>query len=195
MSVLIALKFKDGVILASDKQVTYGNIKNDNATKIFKSKYSKTAMGIAGCCRTLDLIFANTEELMDYKDILDNVTLDYKYVVNIIVTDMFKILDKYGCLYRENNIVDTYGEYIVISEDKIFQIFSNGAVIESELFASIGCGVQLVKGYLDGINYNYKQTTESEARHILEICIKQCCKDDVFINSKIDYIVLKKEDN
>lgn len=194
MSIIIGLKYNNGVVLAADKQVTYGNIKNDNATKIFKSKYSNTAMGIAGCCRTLDLIFANTEELMDYKDILNNVEMDLKYVINVVITDMFKLLDKYGCLYRENNIVNTYGEYIVASDDKIFNIFSNGAVIENDTFSVIGCGFQLVKGYLDGIHYDSKTINKEKAIQIVTTCIKQCCKDDVFINDNIDFIILEKED-
>ena len=40
MSVVVAIKYKDGVVLAADRQATSGNIKIDNASKLYKSTYS-----------------------------------------------------------------------------------------------------------------------------------------------------------
>lgn len=194
MSIIIALKFNKGIIIAADKQVSYGNLKEHNAVKIFKSKYSNTAIGIGGDGRGSDIIYSNVDELIEYKDILDKIKIDYKYVVNNIVNNIFHILDKNGNLYKENNTVSCSNELLIISDEKIFHVFSNGALIECNSFGVIGCGYQLVKGYLDGLRYNPDVLEEKEAKSLIETCIKDCCKDDVYIDDNIDYICLYKEE-
>lgn len=49
MSVVVAFKYKDGMILGADKRVTlYGHLKDDNVSKIFHTKYSGHAIGCVG---------------------------------------------------------------------------------------------------------------------------------------------------
>lgn len=189
MSVCIALKYNDGVLLAGDKQMTYGgHLKFNNGVKIQKSTYSNTAVGSCGDKRVIDLIFCNMDDLMEYKDILDNIKIDYKYVVKHIVNNIFSILDRNGCLYKENNVVSTTNEFIVASNENIYLIYQDGSVLECDNYGCIGSGYELVKGYLDTLDL--QNLTLDKAKKIIINCIQQCCNNEIYINDNIDLIKL-----
>lgn len=191
MSICVALKYNDGVLLVGDKQMTYGgHFELDTGVKVQKSTYSNTAIGSCGDKRVIDLIFCNMDDLMDYKDILDNIKINYKYVVKHIVNNIFGILDRNGCLYKENNVVSTTNEFIVASDENIYSVYQDGSVLECENYGCIGSGCELVKGYLDSLDL--QNLTLDKAKKILTNCIQQCCKDEIYINGNIDFIVLHK---
>ena len=56
MSIVIAIKYKNGVLIGSDKQGTCGNMAVNNVKKIMKSHYSQTALGMAGSIRNMDFV-------------------------------------------------------------------------------------------------------------------------------------------
>lgn len=190
MSVIIALKYNKGIILGADSQITNNHIKINNVTKIHESKYSNTAIGTAGSLRVLNLI-KSIDDLMDYKDILDKVELNEKYIVTNIIPKLTNMLEKSGCLYKENNIISTDNEFLIISNKKIFNIGFDFSVLEFDKYASIGSGYELVVGYLDTLNYIPEKTNLDEAIKILETAIKKSCKNEIYINDGIDYINLE----
>lgn len=193
MSVVVAIKYKDGVVLAADRQATSGNIKIDNASKLYKSTYSMTAIGMVGRSRDADLISCQIDDLMEYKDILDKVKIDKKYVVNIIVPKIFNILMKYNRAHKESEIVELDSSFIVVSNERLFKIFFDGAVIEYDNFATVGCGNQLAQGYLESQNIDNTKLTQEEAVQLAKECIFKACKDDVFIsNDYADILILNK---
>lgn len=189
MSVVIAIKYNEGVILASDRQASYGNLKTDNCRKIFKSKYSETAYGMAGSTRDIDILSCNIVDLMNYKDILDKVEMDKTYVVNNIVNNIFELLMDKNFTYKD--AIELDGQYLIVSNQRIFQMFCNGAILEYENFCTIGSGCQLAKGLLEGVT-NYDSLNWAEAIDLATDVVNKACKDDHSINNKMDIINLKR---
>ncbi len=189
MSVVIAIKYNEGVILASDKQASYGNLKNDSCKKIFKSKYSETAYGMAGSTRDIDILSCNIVDLMNYKDILDNVEMDKTYVVNNIVNNIFDLLIDKNFTYKD--AVELDGQYLIVSNQRIFQMFCNGAILEYENFCTIGSGGQLAKGLLENVRH-YGNLNLEEATSLVTDAIIKSCKDDCSVNTSIDIINLRR---
>lgn len=191
MSINVALKFNNGVILASDKQLTYnGHICCNTGCKISKSKYSNTAIGSCGNKRSIDIVICYIEDLMNYKDILDNVEFDFKYVVTNVVTNLFDLLDRYGNLYKQDNVIYSSNEFITISGNKIFTISGDGSVLEFDNYGCIGSGCDLVRGYLDNLSIDTSKLNEHDAFVHIQNCINKCCKNDIYIDNNIDYIIL-----
>lgn len=190
MSIVVAIKYNNGVVIGADTQVTFSNTKHNSFKKIYKSKYSNTAWGGVGKARDIDLISCNVDDLLDYPDILEKVKLDKKYVVNQIVIKIFDILMKYNRAYRIDNIVDIDSRFIITDSDKIFEICTDGAVVEYDKFCAIGCGSQLAQGYLDSINLD--GLSRLEAEDLIQKVIKDACKNDCYIDDNVDIIVLEK---
>lgn len=192
MSIVIAIKYNNGVVLAADKQVTNnGHLKNTQTDKIYKSMYSNTAYGVVGRLRDLDILSCNIDDLLDYRDILDKVKLDKKYVVNKIVVQIFDLLLKYNRAYRIDNIVDIDSEILVADAYNIFSIVKDGSVLEHDKYCAIGCGEELVLGYLDSLTLN--ELSKTEAIDLINKCIKKTCQNDCFINDEVSMIILEQK--
>lgn len=193
MSVVVAIKYRDGVVLAADRQATSGNIKIDNASKLYKSAYSMTAIGMVGRSRDADLISCQIDDLMEYKDILDKVKIDKKYLVNIIVPKIFNILMRFNRAHKEYDIIELDSNFIIVSNEKLFKVFFDGAVLEYDSFVTAGCGNQLAQGYLESQDVDMNKLTQDEAVKLAKECIFKACKDDVFIsNDYADILILNK---
>lgn len=194
MSIVIALKCKDAVILASDRQATYGPTKSHSMNKLFHSDYSNTAIGISGATRDANLIECNMVDLMDYKDILDKVKLDLKYVVNNIVTSLFEIANRYHRLIKDENNFDY--EALVVSSENIFRIFSDGSVLEYDYFCCIGSGEQLGNGYLETIDKNSISNMDVDsAINYIKKTIKESCNNHIYVDDNVDFMIIRKKDD
>ena len=90
MSIVIGIKYNNGVIVAGDKQSTKGNNARGETIKIKKQKYSNSCFGCVGYSRDTNIIVSH-DEIVNYKDILDNVEIDKNYVVNNIIPNYLKI--------------------------------------------------------------------------------------------------------
>lgn len=190
MSIVIAVKYKDGVALASDKQTTRGGIKTENSVKIKKADYSNTAIGIVGRRRDSNLL-RTKDEFINYKDILDKRVIDENYVITVVVEKIFDILKLHDRLTVESGIKSMDSEVLFATEDKMYRICTDGSVIEFDEYVSVGCGEDSVTGYLNTVE-NLNKMNKEDVKVVLDKAIKLSCKDDVFINDKIDYIFLEK---
>lgn len=168
MSVVIGAKYKDGVIIAADKQATMGNTKTDDATKLQAFKYSNSAIGVVGYLRDCNLM-RTLEEVVPYKDILDKVPIDELYVIRAMDSRM---------LYA--------------TSDSLFTIDGDFGVVEARAsYEVIGCGDDKVRGFMTSIG-DTSNMTRSEVLQILDTAIRKGCEKDVFIDDRIDVIVLEK---
>lgn len=195
MSIVIGLKYKDGVLLASDTRViSRGHLAEKIDSKIFKSKYSSTAIGCVGYLRDLDIISCQ-EEWLSYKDILDKTKVDKKYIIENIVPKIFDTLRNNHRVNQKDGFEYIDSEFIFATPSHLYRIDEDGSVLEFDDYISVGCGEELVRGYIAKVFYNgYKDLSLGEAKLILRECIKEACKDDIGINDEIVLIDLEDGD-
>lgn len=190
MSVVIALKFKNGVILGNDKQVTMGWNKKENAiTKVRKFEEKQMAIGGVGTIRELQKIFTIERGL------LENVTrLSEANCVGVVnnITGEYR---KNGYVGREEVVDSLDGSYIFADAYNInYVAFDLGVIPDLDYFA-IGCGNDLAMGYLNVElkDKNVNELSIADARVLLVNAIKTACKDSIGIDTNINITPLYKE--
>lgn len=189
MSVIVGVKYNSGVLLGADSQSTAGNIKMDNEIKIKKTKYSNCCIGTCGYGRDGNIMLAK-DELMEYKDILEKQEIDFNYIVNTIVPNIFKILRDNHRVVLTDGIESSKSRFVYCTSKKMFKIWNDGAVSVHDDFIALGCGEDLVEGYLNTLNF--EDINFEDAKRIIETAIKRSCKDDVYINDKITWVILEE---
>lgn len=195
MSVIVGIKYKNGVLLGGDTQATeYGHLAENVNSKIFKSKYSNTAIGGVGYLRDLNLIEIQ-EEWIEYKDILDKTNINKKYIITNIIPKIFNLFRDNHRLYNKDNIEYIESDFLFVTSKGIFCISEDGSVIEKNNYATIGCGSELVKGFLENNSKWNDELTYEEAKNLIELSIKKSCEKDIYINEEITYIDIRKEVN
>ncbi len=191
MSVVVAIKYKDGVAIAGDKQTTWGNIKVDGTVKVKQFDLSNTAIGCVGAARDCDII-CSQDGLVDAADVLKRVRIDSKYVITRVVPNIFKILKDNHRIIDERGIYTMISTMMFATSEDMFIITADGGILSKKDFAAIGCGQDLATGFLETIPDIHK-FTKKQAEKVLEACIKTACKNDVYVNENIDYIFLERE--
>ena len=192
MSIVVAINYKDGVLIGADKQSTCGCFASHDVIKAYKSKYSNTCFGSVGYLRAIDIIHTNIEELMDYKDVLDNKKLDKDYVISKIIPKFFKVLKDNEINFTQDGFTMLPNSFLICSDEKIFFVGNDGGVSEMEKFGTIGCGQDLVRGFLNTKTLEPENITYKEAVALITDAVKVACKDDVYIDDNIDFITLTK---
>ena len=190
MSVVVAIKYRDGVAMAADKQATGGHIKCNNVKKLAYYEKSNTGVGVVGHLRDCNIMYVQ-EELQDAKDILNKTPIDFKYVVSKIVPTVFSIFNQCNRIEKDNEVLSLCSRMLFCTSNNIYKIEHDGGVVEYNDWAAIGCGEDLVIGFLETIK-DFHSLNKEQVTKILEKCIKQSCKNDVYINDNIDYIYLEK---
>ncbi len=190
MSVVVAVKYKDGVAIAADKQATRYNTNFNNVCKLHNFKYSNSAIGTVGYLRDCNVIRL-LEEVIQYKDIIDNVYIDELYVIGKIVPIIQEHMTKYERIETQNELKYMPSTMLYATSDDIYMIERDFAVITEDNYGTIGCGEEKVIGYMslvgDTTNYNKEQITT-----VLIEAITRACERDVFINNNIDITFLEK---
>lgn len=190
MSVVIGLKYRDGIAIAADKQVSYGSTKADNATKVQYFKYSNSALGIVGYLRDCN-IMRTIDEIMPYKDILDKTEVDDLYVIKTIVPIIQSTLRQNKRLSSKNDMESMDSIMLFCTKDKMFKVGEDFSVLEiDDYYFAIGCGDDKASGYLISVGDTSSKTKE-EITEILQETIKKGCEKDIYINGKVDIIYLE----
>lgn len=192
MSVIVGIRYNKGIVIGADSQSTANGIKMENTIKIKKTKYSNCCVGTCGYTRDGNIISCK-DELMEYKDILEKKEIDFNYVVNTIVPNIFETLRNNHRIVLTDNIESSKSTFIYCTSKKMFRIWGDGAVTTYDDFIVLGCGEDSVRGYLNTLNF--KNIDLEQAKEIIETSIKQSCKDDVYINDKINWVVLEEIKN
>ena len=192
MSIVIASKFKNGILLASDRQVTYyGSKVEDQANKIKKIEDQPLLIGGVGYLRELQQIFSISKEwFSDFgiKQLTNDVCISY---INKL-TSIFREKQ----FIQENQIVGGLnGRFLIMDPYNINVISQDLSVMSNFDYFAIGCGSDLVMGHLNVIFSNKKpeEISKSQIDKILTECIELACKDDVAIDNNIDKIAIYKK--
>lgn len=189
MSVVIACKFNNGVILASDRQVTRGFEKIENkVTKVHKVEGKNMAIGTVGRLRDLQMMNVASSKLFSNIDELDE-------------ESCIKIMNSLTRVYREFEFIepgkivtDIDSLFLFVDPYNINFIGSDLGVLSGFDYYAIGCGDNLVIGNLNikFKNINPEELTFKEVSEILKDSIKISCKDSLGIDDNVDILVLYK---
>lgn len=191
MSVVVAFRYKDGIILGADKRISKGmRLREDRANKISLTKYSGHGMGSVGLLRHCNLLSIK-DELMDYEDILEGVEVDQSYVIAKIVPNLTRYFTEQQAIVSEAGTTVMASEVMYVTKDKIFVIGEDFSVVEYPLWAAIGCGEEMVMGLLCNVEpEQFAKMKEADAIDLMSGCITYACEKDSAVGESFEFILV-----
>ncbi len=190
MSVVVAMKNDDHVLVGCDSQLTcYGSTKLNKIGryKMWKPDDDKNiVMGVTGALRDANIL-SITEGWVDESTKLKD-SFNLKYVIRDVVPKIFKELESCGRLEIENGIKSTKSNVTFAYKDNAFQVGGDGSVIEMDEFIADGSGYQLCYGAWEAL-----RDRKMPAREKLIKIIEASCEKNVFVNYPI--IIMNTRDD
>lgn len=179
----IGLVFADGVILASEKRVTYGSmIMSKTGKKVFKIA-DQVGAACAGLVSDMQILTREVEAqaklfALDAKrpmtvnaaaKVMSNVLFNRRMIPLIIQTIVGGMDDSGPALY----VLDVLGSLL------------------PDTYAAVGSGAQMATGVLE---QGYKdKMTQKDAKNLVLKAIKSAVRRDVMSGDGIDFLVISKE--
>lgn len=152
MSVIVALKYKGKIYMGSDSMALRSSaihyLTNENNRRIFKIN------GISNTLMALDGPVNESNVLSNSSLIKDNKELNFEYIVNNLVRDIFDLFDERNLLIKDEDGIRIYSDIILAHKDHLYEIFNDGSVIESDDFLAIGNGKDSALGSLFTTRFN-----------------------------------------
>lgn len=190
MSIVIASKYQNGVMLMADRQVTRYRIQavKDSVEKIYSVPGEDILIGGVGTLR----------ELQQIKKISTNI---FDVSKKLTERNCIDAVDKITHEFRENgyinpNIVvdDLSSQFLFCDAYNINYVGGDLGVIGNLNYFAIGCGEDLVMGYLNTVfkDKGPEEFTFKEIKEVLEESIKVSCKDSLGIDDNINMLYVTK---
>jgi len=188
MSLVVAIKTDEGIVMGCDTQVSYGGNKyslSDNTSckiwDIVNCPYG--LMGSVGMLRDSQLISAHA--IIDPNKIITE-SIDFDYVVCDLYSTICSILESYHRISleptydKEGNFIPPVlnNEFIFAYKDKAYQISQEGCVRTIDDYLVIGSGSDIATGVLDN---NINKPPEER---IVE-AIATCNKNTLYIDNNV----------
>ncbi|MFH5881300.1 hypothetical protein [Liberiplasma polymorphum] len=181
MSVIVAIKQENVIFMGADSQITKGGTRrsysNPSNYKIWRIKDAKNSlMGGVGLVREI-----NIAKMEKYFNVLaqHNNDINFDYMVLEFVPHLFKTLKENNLIKKEDNEIPASNcVYLVAYKSKLFQVGSDGAVIEIDDFAAIGSGSNEAMGSLLS-----SQTLSPKER--ITMAIKASAANDIYVDYPI----------
>lgn len=190
MSVVIACKFNNGVVIASDRQVTRGYEKvEDKISKVQKIDGKSIIIGGVGSLRDIQKMKAASTKLFSTSDKLTE-------------NECIKIINNISSVYQELGLIETGkiiqsldGEYLFVDSYNINFVGYDLGVISGFDYYVIGSGNNLATGYLN-VEFKDKNPNDLTSENIIKIlknAIKVSCKNNITIDDNVDIYILYKD--
>lgn len=185
MSVIIAIKDKKRhcIVCGCDSQVTCGNTKRKltgESTKLWKhNELPFLIVGGVGSLRDIQLV--QTNEDMFHEKALFMGGIDYRYMVNNFVDDLYKLmLDHNRIEILQTNIPSPNmgSSFLVAFDDTAFEVGQDGSVIEIDDFLVLGSGTEVAIGVLSN-------NKDKEPKQRIIEAIKACAENTIYVNNDI----------
>lgn len=182
MTLIVAIKYKNGVVLASDSRVMYGPIKRDQARKLepLTENIGAAAAGLLG---------AIDDILEEAKDFSKSRPVSFNDIVSCISDLNYE--------WYERNSKKLEGDesgpvFIIVSSERIRRIFGKGYSEEAFDYACEGSG----RAYGEYILRNFYEEglTEEEAKELAVYTILETSKMDPTVGEDIVMLVFSKEE-
>ena len=181
MSLVIAVKEKDRIVLGADKQASLGNAKDHTNTKIWRVEDLPGAiMGSVGSARA--------SQVIQYSNIIDKnllrQDLDTEFVVRVLAPTIAGGLKSNGVVVEapEGALCDLMpNAFIFAYKDKAWVIWNDFSVSEIEDYLAIGSGSDVAKGAL------FATPTKNAFERIVT-CIDAAAETTLYVDDGIDLL-------
>lgn len=186
MSLVVAIKHKDRIILGSDKQVSVGANKSHDTTKIWQVKdLPGVIMGSVGLLRASQVIQHN--KIFDLNAIEDDI--DTGFIINSVVPVIVAQLKAHGVLCGELEEKDSTctiipNSFIIALEDKAWVIGGDLSVVEVEDYFTIGSGSDVATGVLFA-------TPEKNPFERVVTAIDAAAETTLYVDNGVDILATK----
>lgn len=211
MSLVIAIKCKDGVLLGADSAVVLNEDRSEilecasNAKiwipkenhaefkhpllptpEITKIRNTDLLMGIVGTVRDMNVVKSQL--------CIQHHKLDVDTVVDEVVPEIRNILIQNGFLSDNKPYNSMESSFILASKDSLFVIGYDYSVVEKKNVAVIGYCENEAKNLIDHLveNDNLDEITIEEAKSIITSVITNCSKSCNFVSLPIYFSKLDK---
>lgn len=195
MSVVVAVKYDNGVTVGADKQATTYNQYKESCTKIKKFQDSNIVIGSSGALDDF-LPIQYCDEIIDYKDLFKKTKIDGAYIYENTIPKLIDLLKNRNRVKQNSGKIEIDSAFLLATSDGIFIISSEFGLYEYEFYTSIGCGTFAANGYLnvelDG--KTHESIDKDKAIEIVETAIQKACSTDIYVGEGIDLFVLEKEE-
>ena len=199
MSLVIGIVDKEKVVLASDSQVTIGGVrkiskKKDNYKIWHPDERKEILIGTVGSVREMN-VTRYIENLVDEVTYLKD-EVDMRYVSNKVVKKILKELKDANVINTKENVLNMNNSYLLASKNCLFQIFSDGAVMQIDNYTAIGSGSNEAIASLN----NSEGKTPIER---IKLAMDASSKNDIFVDyplvisstNILDFTVLEGSDH
>lgn len=182
MSLVIAIKDKERIVLGADKQMSVGYNKDHTCTKIWEvEELPGTIMGGVGSARANQII--QYAQIIDKNDVKPE-SFDTGYVITHIVPTIVATLKANGidCSIKEND--DTLmipNVFILAYRDKAWMIWNDLSVTELVEYLAIGSGSDVATGALFA-------TKNKNPFERIVTCIDAAADSTLFVDNGVDLL-------
>ena len=185
MSLVLAIKDKDRVVLGSDRQASTGAGKSHDNTKIWRSDDLNGALfGAVGSMRAAQVVQYN--QIIDLNDI-NNFGLSTRYVVNSLVPHIVQVLQEAGisCQSQDQDVI-LPSAFLFAYDNSAWMIWNDLSVSEITEYLVIGSGEDIAKGVLSA-------TKDKNPFDRISTAIKAAAEHTLYVDDKINFLVTKDE--
>lgn len=181
MTLIIALKYKNGSILASDSRVIWGDMKRDQARKL-EPVTENIGIAAAGIVGAIDDIISLVKAFCESRPTMFDDVLSY-------LSDVYLDWYKRNSEKLDKEIVLPI--FIMVSPERIRRVIEKGYSEEAQDYASEGSG----RAYGEYILQNFYRGDfeEEEAKELAVYTILETSKMDPSVGEDIQMIVFPKE--
>ena len=178
MSLVIAIKDNDRIVLGADKQASIGDSKEHTFTKLWDViGLNGAVMGGVGTARA--------SQILQYWNIIDKNYLDEKgefdtdYVVNVLTQNIVEALKANGVVVEDDKGVIIPNSFIFAYKDRAWMIYSDLSVGEIDDTLAIGSGSEIAKGVL------YATKDKSPFERIIT-SIQAASENTLYVDDNVD---------
>ncbi len=181
----VAIKCKDGIVLAADKRATAGNIiASSNILKTYPIT-DKIGMTVAGSVSDVQLITKYIKAQLKLKKLQTRRDISVKEAVNLLSGIVYSNI-------RSLSTMPGITHFLIGGKDKegfhIYDLYPDGSIGEEEKFISSGSGSPMVYGVLET---NYKKEIKiKDAKELVIKAIKAAMKRDSASGDGIDILTI-----
>ena len=186
MSLVVAIKDKDRIVLGADKQASTGGIKDHTNTKIWElEELPGAVIGAVGSARASQII--QYSQVIDKNMISSNTDIDTEFIVRVLAPTIANGLRNNGvAVDSEDAKCDMMpNAFIFAYKDRAWTIWHDLSVSEINEYFAIGSGSEVARGVLYA-------TPEKNPFERIVTSIEAAAESTLYVDNGIDLLATGK---